>query len=339
MNVGFIGTGWIAERMAKTILEMADEGIFLTAVGSRSLEKAKEFVGNAFMRSDETRFTDGTHKCVPYGSYEELAADDSLDLIYIATPHSHHFEHAKLCMENGRNVLVEKSFTVNAKQARELVEISREKKLLLAEAIWTRYMPSRFALEKILASKIIGEPTMLTANLGYNNIHMERMFAPELAGGALLDLGVYPINFALMAFGNDIERIESSADLFHTGIDLHNNITIHFKDGKYAELYASLDESTDRKGIIKGSQGWLEFENINNCEWIRAHIDNTSENRKVHFDVPEQITGLEYQVRSCKKAIEDKKIECPEMPHEEIIRVMEIMDSLRKEWKIKYPFE
>jgi len=328
LNIGFIGTGWIAERMAKTISEMADEGIFLAAVGSRSLQKAQEFINNH-----------GTHKCVPYGSYEELAADDSLDLIYIATPHSHHYEHAKLCMENGRNVLVEKSFTVNAKQARELVEISRGRKLLLAEAIWTRYMPSRFALEKILASEIIGEPVMLTANLGYNNIHMERMYEPELAGGALLDLGVYPINFALMAFGNDIERIESSVDLFHTGIDLHDNITIHFRDGKRAELYASLDESTDRKGIIKGDKGWLEFENINNCEWIRAHIDNASENRKVHFDVPEQITGLEYQIRSCKKAIENKEIECPEMPHEEIIRVMDIMDSLRKEWKIKYPFE
>jgi predicted dehydrogenase len=323
MNVGIIGTGWIAERIANTLTEMAAENIFAAAVASRSLDKAREFADKFGIKK-------------AYGSYEEMAADESLDLIYIATPHSHHYEHAKMCMEKGRNVLAEKAFTINAKQARELVAISRKKNLLLAEAIWTRYMPARFALDKIIASGVIGEPYMLTANLGYDNIHIERMYNPELAGGALLDLGVYVINFALMAFGNDINYIESSAEIFHTGTDLRNNIKINFKDGKYAELYSSVDEFTDRKGIIKGSQGWIEFENINNCEWIRTHINGA---RTVQFDVPKQITGFEYQLRSCKTAIEAGGIECPEMPHEEIIRVMEIMDGLREKWGVKYPME
>jgi predicted dehydrogenase len=317
MNIGFIGTGWIAERMAKTINAMNSEGIYLTAVGSRNIEKAREFIGAGSAR--------------PYGSYEELAADDSLDLIYIATPHSHHFENAKLCMENGKNVLVEKAFTVNLEQARELVEFSRGKKLLLAEAIWTRYMPSCLALQKILASGVIGEPLELACNLGYNNIHMERMFKPELAGGALLDLGVYVINFALMCFGTDIEYIESSADLHESGTDLHNRITIYFKSGRRAELYASLNENTDRKGIIRGSGGVIEVENINNPEWILTSVDGAK--------MPKQITGLEYQILSCKKAIAAGEIETPEMPHAEIIRVMEIMDSLRKNWGVKYPME
>ncbi|MDR2531329.1 MAG: Gfo/Idh/MocA family oxidoreductase [Oscillospiraceae bacterium] len=325
MNVGILGTGWIAERLAKTLIAMADEGFRCAAAGSRSLEKAQKFIKDF-----------GLEGAKAYGSYEELAKDSDIDLIYIATPHSHHFLHAKLCMEKGRNVLVEKAFTINAAEARELVEIARERKLLLAEAIWTRYMPSRFALEKMLAAKIIGEPYMLLANLGYNNIHMERMYKPELAGGALLDLGVYAINFALSAFGNDIDYIESSADLHESGVDLHDRITIYFKGGKYAQLYASLDEFTDKKGIIRGDKGWLEFENINNCEWIRAHIDGAN---TVHFDVPEQITGLEYQLMACKKAIGNGEIECPEMPHDEIIRVMEIMDSLRKNWGVKYPME
>ncbi|MCL2696646.1 MAG: Gfo/Idh/MocA family oxidoreductase [Oscillospiraceae bacterium] len=330
MNVGFIGTGWIAERMAKTLLAMEDEGIFLAAVGSRSLEKAREFIENNNAKNAKA-----------YGSYEELAADGSLDLIYIATPHSHHFEHAKLCLEAGRNVLVEKAFTVNAGQARELIKIAQEKKLLLAEAIWTRYMPSRFALEKILASGIIGEVQSLECNLGYNNIHMERMYEPALAGGALLDLGVYVINFALMCFGTDIESIVSSADLYHTGTDLHNRITVNFKGGRRAELYASLDENTDRKGIIRGDGGYIEVENINNPEWLRAHVNGAN---KVQFDVPAQITGLEYQILSCKRVIENiaaggSSAECPEMPHTEIIRVMEIMDGLRKNWGVKYPME
>jgi predicted dehydrogenase len=311
--------------MAQTLAAMTEAGedVLLYAAASRDPEKAQEFAAQF-----------GAGKA--YGSYEELADDGGVDLIYIATPHSHHHEHAKLCMERGRNVLVEKAFTVNAGQARELVALAEKKHLLLAEAIWTRYMPARFALDRILASGVIGEPLMLTANLGYNNIHIERMYEPALAGGALLDLGVYPINFALMAFGNDIDYIESSAELFRTGTDLRNNITIHFKGGRYAELYASLDQATDRKAFIKGTGGQIEFENINNCEWIRTHIDGAN---TVQFDVPEQFTGLEYQVRSCKKAIEHNLIECPEMPHAEIIRVMEIMDSLRKDWGVKYPME
>jgi len=323
MNIGILGPGWIAERSAQTLAAMTDEGIFPAAVASRSLEKAKEFAGRYNIPK-------------AYGSYEELAANDELDLIYIATPHSHHYEHAKLCLSKGRNLLIEKAFTVNARQARELIEIAREKKLLIAEAIWTRYMPARFALDKMLESEVIGEVYELTANLGYNNIHMERMYTPELAGGALLDLGVYPINFALAAFGTDIESIGSRADLYHTGTDLRNYITINFKDGKKAELYACLDEFTDKKGIIKGSDGYIEFENINNCEWIRVFIDGA---KTVQFDVPKQITGLEYQFRSCKKALDEGQIECPEMPHSEIIRVMEIMDGLREEWGVKYPNE
>ncbi|MCL2077076.1 MAG: Gfo/Idh/MocA family oxidoreductase [Oscillospiraceae bacterium] len=329
MNVGILATGWIAEKAAETLSAMTDERIFAAAAGSRNIEKAKEFAEKFGIKK-------------AYGSYEELAADDTLDLIYIASPHSHHYEHAKLCLEKGRNVLIEKAFTVNAKQARELVKIARAQKLLLAEAIWTRYMPSRFALEKMLESEIIGEPYMLTANLGYNNIHMERMYKPELAGGALLDLGVYVINFALMTFGTEIDSIESSVQKHESGTDLREKIVIHFKqltaDGKkkYAELYAALDEFTDRKAFIRAENGYIEVENINNCEWIRAFIDGAN---TVHFDVPKQITGYEYQFRACQKAILAGETECPEMPHEEIIRVMEIMDSLRENWGLKYPME
>ncbi|MCL1823171.1 MAG: Gfo/Idh/MocA family oxidoreductase [Oscillospiraceae bacterium] len=324
MKIGILGAGWIAERMAETCRVLSEnEDISCSAIGSRSLEKARAFA---------EKF--GIEKV--YGSYEELADDENIDLIYVATPHSHHFEHAMLYLEKRRNVLVEKAFTVNAKQAKELLASAKSKHLLCAEAIWTRYMPSRFALDKILKSGIIGEVSALSANLGYNNIHMERMYAPELAGGALLDLGVYAINFALSAFGTDIDYIESSADLYHTGVDLHDRITIHFKSGRTAELYVSLDEFTDKKGIIRGSGGYIEFENINNCEWIRTHIDGA---KTVHFDVPKQITGFEYQLRSCQKVIESGGLECPEMPHEEIVRVMEIMDSLREEWGVKYPFE
>ena len=327
MNIGIIGTGWIAERSAQTLLELSKtEDIQALAVASRSLTKAREFAERHAIER-------------VYGSYGELAADPDIDLVYIATPHSHHFEHAKLCLENGKNVLIEKAFTVNEKQAQELIDLAKSKNLLIAEAIWTRYMPARFALDKILQSGVIGEVKSLTANLGYDNIHIERMYLPELAGGALLDLGVYVINFALMAFGTDIESIGSDADLYHTGVDLRNRISIYYKDGRVAELYSSLDEFTDKKGIIKGTDGYIEFENVNCCEWIRTYINGAKDSRKVQFDVPKQITGLEYQFLSCKKALSEGKTECPEMPHSEIIRVMNIMDNLRLMWGFKYPCE
>ena len=129
-------------------------------------------------------------------------ADPQVDLVYIATPHSHHYLHAKMCLEAGKNVLCEKAFTVNADQARKLFALAKEKNLLITEAIWTRYMPSRKMIDDIISSGVIGEVTAVTANLNYAISEVERIRKPELAGGALLDVGVYTINFASMVLGD-----------------------------------------------------------------------------------------------------------------------------------------
>lgn len=321
LKVGILGAGGIAEKMAFTLSRM--ESAECLAIGSRSLEKASAFAEKH-----------GVKKA--YGSYEELAADGEIDLIYIATPHSHHYEHAMLCLNAGRNILVEKAFTGNARQAKEVLALAEEKKLLAAEAIWTRYLPMRKKLDELLKSGIIGEVFSLSANLGYNLIHIERVRNPALAGGALLDLGVYVINYALMAFGSDIEKIESRATLMDTGMDTENFIKITFADKKTAELISRVDMETDRKGIIKGKKGWIEFENINCCEWIKVHLNSGN---VLCFDPPPQISGFEFQIDACRHALETGETQCPEMPHSEIIRVMEIMDSLRKEWGVVYPFD
>ena len=234
-------------------------------------------------------------------------------------------------------MLVEKAFTVNAAQAEELIRLSQEKGLLLAEAIWTRYMPSRKMIDDILASGILGKVTSLTANLGYILPHVERMQNPELAGGALLDLGVYPINFALMAFQGEVEKIDATAIMSPKGVDWMNSITLSFADGKMAVLHSDMLAQTDRQGVISGDQGYLEVQNINNCEEIRVY----DLNRKMTacYQVPEQINGYEYEVLSCKKAIEEGKYECPEMPHSETLRVMKILDHIRRQWGRVYPCE
>lgn len=298
--------------------------IELYAAASRSYDRAKEFAKQwGFAKA--------------YGSYEEMLEDEAVELVYVASPHSHHYQHAKMCLEHGKNVLVEKAFTVNAKQAEELINLAREKNLLLAEAIWTRYMPSRNMIDDIIASGIIGAPVSLTANLGYAMKHKERLQNPELAGGALLDVGVYPVNFAMMVFHEEIKEVNTSVVMSPKGVDWMNSVTLTFEDGKMAVLHSSMLSPTDRSGVIYGEKGYIEVENINNCEEIR--VFDTDHLLIACHTVPEQINGYEYELLSCMKAVEEGKVECGEMPHSEILRVMRLLDKIREKWGMVYPCE
>ena len=322
INIGFIATGSMAEKMAKTVAKIKEVESY--AVSARDIKRSKAFAKKYGFK----KF---------YGSYEDMVKDENVDLVYIATPHSHHYEHIKLCLNNNKNVLCEKAFTVNTKQARDVILLAKKKKLLLAEAIWTRYMPSRDIINETIKSGIIGKVTSLTANLGYVVNKKERLIEPELGGGALLDVGVYTINFAIMVFGNKIKRIDSTCVKTKKGVDEQNSITLTFDDGKMAILNSTMSALTNREGVINGDKGYIVVKNINNPESITVY----SLDRKVvkTIKVPKQISGYEYEVISCVDAIRNKKLECKEMPHEDIIRVMNIMDTLRRSWKIKYPFE
>lgn len=322
MKFAILAPGHIAHSMAKAVSEI--EKIERYAVASRDYGRAADFAKQW-----------GFEKA--YGSYEELAKDPQVELVYVASPHSHHYEHAKLCLEHGKHVLVEKAFTVNARQAKELIQLSEEKGLLLAEAIWTRYMPSRKMIDELLAEGVLGNVTSLTANLGYILPHVERMQSPELAGGALLDLGVYPINFALMAFHGPVKEVNASAILSPRGVDWMNSITLTFADGKMAVLHSDMLAQTDRQGVISGDKGYLEVQNINNCEEIRVY--DLERKLTARYQVPEQINGYEYEVLSCIKAIEEGRTECEEMPHSQTLLVMELLDTIREQWGMVYPCE
>ena len=322
MKMAILGAGHIAIKMANTIAAL--DGIEAYAVGSRDLPRARAF-------AQEHGFEQA------YGSYEALVQDPKIDLVYIATPHSHHYEHAKLCLNNGKHVLCEKAFTVNAKQARELVALAQSKRLLLAEAIWTRYMPMRAIIDQLVASGIIGEITSLTANLGYEIDHVQRICEPALAGGALLDLSVYVLNFASMVLGDDVQEIKSTAVMNEKGVDMIDSITLLYKDGKMAVLYTTTKSNTDREGVINGRKGYIKMDNINNYERVR--VFNKQHELLQTIEAPKQITGFEYQVLAAKRAWEAGEIECPEMPHAQIICMMEMMDTIRNQWGLVYPFE
>lgn len=215
--------------------------------------------------------------------------------------------------------------------------LAKEKKLLLTEAIWVRYMPMWKTLREVLESGVIGKPMTVTANLCYLIDQVPRLMSLELGGGALLDVGVYVMNFASLVFGDEIEKITSTAVMTDTGVDAQNSITLTYPGGEMAVLNSSLRVLSDRKGIIYGTKGYVIVENINNFESITVY----NENREVKavYEQPGQITGYEYEVLACKAAIEEGLLECPEMPHKETLEIMRQMDAVRKQWGMRYPGE
>jgi len=177
----------------------------------------------------------------------------------------------------------------------------------------------------------------MTSSFGFPLTHVDRLMNPELAGGALLDLTVYPITVALMTFDGEIKDIQASAVMSKTGIDLIDSLTLTFTDGKMAVLHSNMTAMTDCKSVIMGTKGYLEIKNVNN--WERIDVYDSNREFVNSYSVPEQINGYEYEVLACKKAIEDGRIECQEMPHSEILRVMQIMDKAREIWGMKFPCE
>lgn len=321
-RVGIIGAGHIAEKMAWTLTQMTEAEPY--AVASRSLEKAEAF-------AEKYGFSKA------YGSYEDILDDPMVELVYVATPHSFHHAHVRMCLAKGKPVLCEKAFMLNRAQAEDVINLAREKKVFLAEAIWTRYEPAREILDGLIASGEIGTPTFLKASLSYPVEGKERVRTAALGGGALLDLGVYCINFALMNMGSDIEKITTTCRKNEEGVDVQETFTFQYRDGRTAMLAASVLCADDRQGIISGDKGYIIADNINNP--LRFDIYRRGAELVRSVEVPQQITGFEYQIRACIEAIRSGKIEPDAMPHSEILRVLEIMDTLRKEWGVEFPDE
>lgn len=294
------------------------------AVASRDLSRAEAFA--AEQEVDRA-----------YDSYLEMLEDEEVELVYVASPHSHHYEHAKAAILRGKPVLCEKAFMATAWQAEEILSLARKKGVFIAEAIWTRYMPLSQLIRDLLDSGIIGAPRMLSCNLGYPVWEKPRMQQPELAGGALLDLGVYPINFASMIFGSDVQKVVSSCTKTDLGMDEQESITLTYRDGRMAVLHSSMLAQTDRQGIVSGDKGHLIVQNCNNPERILV-VDH---NYQViaRYDAPTQITGYEYQVYACMEALSNGWLETPYMPHAETLRIMRLMDDLRREWGVLYPWD
>jgi len=322
LRVGIVGTGWIADKAAITLTGLTECEAY--AVGSRSQATADQFaakwnIGKA------------------YGSYSKLIADPDVDLIYVATPHSHHYDVTREAILAGKPCLVEKAFMANLRQSKEIISLAHEHGVFVAEAIWTRYQPAVGMVRKMIADGRIGEPRLITATLGYSMGNKERIMRPDLCGGALLDLGVYALNFVRMFTDADIASIDGHCVKSATGMDLTNAITIILNDGILANVQSSAQCVGDNIGVIAGTEGNLIIDNINNPQTITVNGPDRTYVETIR--VPQQITGYEYQFLACRQALIDGLTEPREMPHEETLYIMQLMDQLRKKWDVRYPMD
>ena len=322
LRVGIVGAGWIAEKAAITLNGLNDCDAY--AIASRSHEKAEAFASKWNIPK-------------AYGSYADLIADGEVDLVYVATPHSHHYDVTRQAIMAGKPCLVEKAFMANVRQAKEIISLAHEQRVFLAEAIWTRYQPALGMVRQLIADGRIGTPRLITATLGYSMGDKPRIMRPDLCGGALLDLGVYALNFVRMFTDADIDTIDGHCVKSDTGMDLTNAITIILKDGILANVQSSASCVGDNIGVIAGTEGNIIIDNINNPQTITVNGPDRTYIETLH--VPQQITGYEYQFIACRQALLDGLLEPREMPHQETLFIMQLMDDLRFKWGVRYPMD
>lgn len=314
IRLSVLGPGHIAQKVIAAAASLRGRGLTLRAVASRDPERARRFAGQFGF---ETFF----------GSYEELAADPGTDLVYIATPNTFHARHARLCLEAGKHVLCEKPFADNAADAGDVFGLARRLGLFCCEAMWMRFLPAHRRIRELVASGAIGEPRLLEASFAVPVSGKERLARPELGGGAILDLGVYPIAFALMQFGLDPVEVDGVCVPAATGVDDQSAFFLRWADGRLACLSCSMTGADGAWGRVCGTEGRIELPQLTRCEDARLvrHADGAEELLRFPFDC----NGYEYELASAASAIRAGLREPPEMPADATLATLRVCDALR----------
>jgi predicted dehydrogenase len=309
---GLIGTGGIAETFAADL--MFTESGRAVAVGSRQMESAD-------------RFADRFNIPNRHASYEALVADPDVDVVYVATPHPMHHGGALLALRARKPVLVEKPFTMNAAEARELVATARAEGLFLMEAMWTRFLPHIAEIRRLLAEGALGNIVTVTADHGqwFPKARDFRLFAPELGGGALLDLGVYPVSFASMVLGTP-DRIVTLIDPAFTGVDGQTSMLFGYPSGAQAVLTCTLSAKSPTRGAIVGTDSRIEIDGDFYAPTSFTLISRTGE--RTHFAAPHEGRGLWHQVDEVARCLREGLLESPLMPLDESVSIMQTMDAV-----------
>lgn len=321
---GVIGTGRIASDFTRDLRLSPDAEV--VAVGSRRQETADEFA-QAF----------GVSRAHP--SYEALVGDDEVDVVYVATPHPGHHRAAMLALEAGKAVLVEKPFTLNADEAAELVEAARSRGLFLMEAMWTRFLPHVRRLRALLDDGALGDVRTVTAEHGqfFERDPSHRLFAPELGGGALLDLGIYPVSLSSMVLGTP-SRVTAASDPAFTGVDATTSVLLQHDDGAHGVVTTSLQASGANRASIAGTHARVDIDPT----WYRPTSfslvarDGTVLER---FDEPHEGGGLRHQAAEVGRCLAEGRSESDVMPLDETVAIMRTLDEVRRQIGLAYPTE
>jgi predicted dehydrogenase len=320
---GILGPGRISRKFAVALREAA--GAQLTAVGSRDAARAAAFAA-------EFRIPHA------HGSYEALVNDPTVDAVYIGTPHSGHEEHTLLCLAHGKHVLCEKPLAVNAAQALRMITAARTKGLVLMEAMWTRFLPSLVRVRELVADGHLGEVRLITADFGFRAAFdpTSRLFDPRLGGGALLDVGIYPLTLASLLCGEPVE-IQATANLGATGVDEETAVILRHARGELAVLAASLRVDTPREAHILGTKGRIR---ILFPWWAGTRIAvQEGDSEEQVFELPSRGGGLTHEAEAFMELLRTGRAESPVMPLDESLAIMRTMDTIRAQCGVRYPVD
>jgi len=317
---GILATGWIAGRFTEDLLRL--EGAEPVAVGSRSAEAA-------------TAFADKHGIARSYGSWQALAEDPEVDVVYVATPHSAHHAATKLCLEAGKPVLCEKPFTLDVPTSEDLVATARARGLFLMEAMWMRTNPAIRRVAELVAQGAIGEPTHVQADFGVRGPFPpgHRMRAPELGGGALLDLGIYPLTFAYLFLGRP-STIEAWASLHPEGTDANTGMVLGYDSGAVATLHCGVRGESSQRATITGTEGRIEVPRL----FFRPDgFTLTSASGAVEeVDLPARGNGMIHEAEEVDRCLREGLTESPLIPLDSTLEIMSVLDDIRARIGVSY---
>jgi len=318
---GILGTGYIARLFAQALRSLDDAD--LAAVGSRTQASADAFGADYQIR----------HR---HASYAALAADPEVDIVYIATPHALHKDNSILCLNAGKAVLCEKPFTINRVQSEEVIRAAATNKRFLMEAMWTRFIPAVQQAVTWIREGAIGDVRMVQASFGFRD-HEEKLFNPALGGGSLLDVGIYPITLAHLAFGGPPTRIQSLPTLGKNGVDEQAGILLGHKNGGLAVLASAIQTQTPHEAFIMGTEGMIR---LHDTFWNATQVSLIpADGSPATKSFPFHCNGYEYEAREAQACLRAGRLESEIMPHRITLEIMDTLDTIRRQWGLRYPME
>ncbi|MFO6422801.1 Gfo/Idh/MocA family protein [Motilimonas sp. KMU-193] len=324
-NWGMIATGNIATQFANAINQT--EHAHLSSVYSRTLAKAKSFAK--------------AHNASHY--FDDLAlmlADSNLDIVYIASPHPFHYSQAKACIMAGKSVLCEKPICINQQQAAELFALAEQHQVLLMEAMMIPQFPAFATLQQLIESGELGQVKSIQAGMGFaaERDWSNRVFNPELGGGALLDVGIYPLTFAYLLCNSEVNQISSQVEKAPTGVDMQTQINMAFQCGVLASLSCSVGHYIPCQARVLGEQAMAEIDNFSFAPTEIKILDKTGSLIKT-IPCPYQGDAYELEVKHIQTCLEQGLLQSPLMPTKHSLAVLGLMDKLRQQWQLRYPGE